>query len=86
MNPVITSYSIHYTKLYEEGKLFALGSLERFGHGVGEANVILLLVQGIDRSLLVSFVLSTDRQANGAVLAIHAHELGFNVVAYRQNP
>ena len=38
-----------------------------------------------DGNTLISLVLGTDRQAYGAVLAINAHEFGFNFVTNRQH-
>ncbi len=64
--------------------LFTLGGFERFSHGIAEHNFF-LLVQAVDSNTLISLVLSADRQAYSAVLAINAHELGFNFVTNRQH-
>ena len=65
--------------------LLAFSRFECFSHSVGEVTVFLFVVNRSDGIFLVSFVFSTNGQADSAVFTVNAGEFSFNVVAYAQN-
>ncbi len=65
--------------------LLAFSCFESFSHCVVREVCIFLFVNSCDCIFLISFVFSTNRQADCTVLTVNTGELSFNVVAYVQN-
>ena len=65
--------------------LLAFSCFESFSHCVVREVCIFLFINSCDCIFLISFVFSTNRQADCTVLTVNTGELSFNVVAYVQN-